>query len=295
MTNSFGLIALDMDGTLLRADKTIHPDTAEDIAAAAAAGIEVAYCTGRSPVELLPYVKDLPAMRYAIALSGAYVCDLDGGCIFERRIPQKLALRLAEEGERYGAMVQFLKSDRSIVRADLIPRMAEFHMAAFQTLYEQVATGVSDLTDGALSQNGVHKINIYFRNTEDRDKAYDALKDLPLTFALTENTMLEAGAAGVSKAEGLRALADHLHIPISATMAIGDSDNDIPVLQAAGFSVAMKNSEEKVIALCDAVTDDNENNGVGKAIRRYCLAACPDPGIVNGSASFPEAAGESEL
>ena len=67
MTNSFGLIALDMDGTLLRADKTIHPDTAEDIAAAAAAGIEVAYCTGRSPVELLPYVKDLPAMRYAIA------------------------------------------------------------------------------------------------------------------------------------------------------------------------------------------------------------------------------------
>ena len=168
-------------------------------------------------------------------------------------------------------------------------------MAAFQTLYEQVATGVSDLTDGALSQNGVHKINIYFRNTEDRDKAYDALKDLPLTFALTENTMLEAGAAGVSKAEGLRALADHLHIPISATMAIGDSDNDIPVLQAAGFSVAMKNSEEKVIALCDAVTDDNENNGVGKAIRRYCLAACPDPGIVNGSASFPEAAEETEL
>ena len=42
MTNSFGLIALDMDGTLLRADKTIHPDTAEDIAAAAATGIEVA-------------------------------------------------------------------------------------------------------------------------------------------------------------------------------------------------------------------------------------------------------------
>ena len=294
MMNSFELIALDMDGTLLRADKTIHPDTAADIAAAASAGIEAAYCTGRSPVELLPYVKELPAMRYAITLSGAYVCDFEGGCICERLIPQELALRLVEEGERHRAMVHILTADQSIVRADLIPRMAEFHMAAYQTLYERVATGVLDLAAEVLRHSGVHKINIYFRNAEDRDRAFDAIKDLPLTFALTENTMLEAGAAGVSKAEGLRALAEYLDIPISATMAIGDSDNDIPVLQAAGFSVAMKNSEEKVIALCDAVTDDNENNGGGKAIRKYCLAACSDPGIVNGSASFPEAAEESE-
>lgn len=274
MTYPFKLIALDMDGTLLRPDKTIHPDTAVDIAAAAAAGIEPAYCTGRSPVELLPYVEELPSMRYAIALSGAYVFHLESGCIFERRIPQELVLRLAEEEKRHGAMVHLLLSDRLVMRADLIPRMPEFHMSAYQALYERIATGVPDLTDEILRHSGVHKVNLCFRSPEDRQMAFETLQDLPLSFVFTEETMLEASAAGVSKAEGLRALAAHLGIPVSGTMAIGDSNNDISVLTAAGFSVAMKNAEETVAALCDAVTDDNENNGVGKAIRKYCLEAC---------------------
>ena len=75
----------------------------------------------------------------------------------------------------------------------------------------------------------------------------------------------------VSKATGLQALADYLHIPMDEIMAIGDGDNDRQVLECAGLSVAMANADDNIKALCDVITDDNDHDGVGKAIRKYCI------------------------
>lgn len=47
MKNAYKLIAVDMDGTLLQSDKTVHEDTVRDIQAAVDGGIPVVYCTGR--------------------------------------------------------------------------------------------------------------------------------------------------------------------------------------------------------------------------------------------------------
>ena len=58
-------------------------------------------------------------------------------------------------------------------------------------------------------------------------------------------------------------------IPMINVMAIGDGNNDRDMLKAAGFSVAMGNAWEDMKASCDAVTEDNDHNGVGKAIRKY--------------------------
>ena len=63
---TYKLIALDMDGTLLKSDKSIHADTARDIMQASKKGIYVVYCSGRAVPEILPYVSSLPTMRYAV-------------------------------------------------------------------------------------------------------------------------------------------------------------------------------------------------------------------------------------
>ena len=82
---------------------------------------------------------------------------------------------------------------------------------------------------------------------------------------------LEFTAQGVSKATGLRFLADYLGLTLAQTMAIGDSENDAEMLRAAGLGVAMGNAYPQVKALADAVTDDNESDGVAKAIQKYLL------------------------
>lgn len=82
---------------------------------------------------------------------------------------------------------------------------------------------------------------------------------------------LEFTAQGVSKATGLRFLTDFLGLSMEQVMAIGDSENDAEMLRAVGLGVAMGNASPSVKALADAVTDDNESDGVAKAIRNYLL------------------------
>ena len=81
---------------------------------------------------------------------------------------------------------------------------------------------------------------------------------------------------GVSKAEGLRRLAEKLGIAIEDTMAIGDSYNDLPMLKAAGHSVAMGNAVPEVKAVCDYETGRCEDFGFAQAIRELVLGGGSD-------------------
>ena len=94
------------------------------------------------------------------------------------------------------------------------------------------------------------------------------IKHLPLTFACPEEYTLEMTYEGVSKALGLEKLAEALGISMEETVGIGDGDNDRAVLEAVGLSVAMGNADPGLRDLCTLVTDDNDHNGVGKAIRK---------------------------
>lgn len=288
------LAALDMDGTLLRADKTLHPDTSGDLAAAKASGIEPVLCTGRSPLELYEYVRELPSIRYGICISGALVYDFRGRrTIYENPVSTGWIPFLNDIADRYDAMLHFLTPDRSIIRTGMIARMADFEMGAYQPMYRRIATEVPDMVEEGSKRRDIFKVNIYFRSVMDRDHARDdvfaklcseqSLRGsemnhngsgsseplLPLTVVRGEKTTLEITSVGVDKAEGMRILAQYLNIPMSETMSIGDSENDLTALQAAAVSVAMGNADEKIRALCDCVTEDNDHNGVGLALRRY--------------------------
>ncbi|MDO5703206.1 MAG: HAD hydrolase family protein, partial [Lachnospiraceae bacterium] len=88
--------------------------------------------------------------------------------------------------------------------------------------------------------------------------------------AYAVRTSLEMNAEGVTKASGLARLCGYLGITMDDVMGVGDSYNDRDFLEAVGLSVAMGNSVPEIRELCDEVTDDCSNNGVGAAIRRFC-------------------------
>jgi Cof subfamily protein (haloacid dehalogenase superfamily) len=93
------------------------------------------------------------------------------------------------------------------------------------------------------------------------------------SIAMTQSApdFIEIIAPGVSKAAGLMKLAELLNIDISETMAIGDANNDLPMLKAAGFSVAMGNATDDIKAVTDAVTGNCDDDGWAQAVSKYIL------------------------
>lgn len=268
MNRTYKMIAVDMDGTLLMSDKTIHPDSVRDIQTATEHGIYVVYCTGRALSELQPYFKILPTIKYAVCYSGAIVYDCkENKCIYRAEIEQKLIEKIVETAKKYKAMVHFLTEKESIVPASDVTHMVDFHMGVYQSMFMEITRKVRDMEEERKHHDFLTKVNIYFRSEEDRSNGYNELKQFPLTFAFAEKTSLEMTALQVTKATGLERLAERLQIPISQIVGIGDADNDRDMLRKVGFSVAMGNASDTIKDGCDFVTKDNDHNGVGAAIQ----------------------------
>lgn len=91
------------------------------------------------------------------------------------------------------------------------------------------------------------------------------------TFIDRGDGFFEVIPAGHSKASGMQFLMDYLKISRQNTIAIGDSTNDLPMLEFAGLSIGMKKSDATVLDTVDYVTDTVENDGIYKAMKHYHL------------------------
>ena len=270
--SDYKLIAFDMDGTLLNSEKKISEETQHMIQQAFEAGKEVILSTGRCMAELQDYLKILPGLRYAICVSGALVYDLkEKKKIFTRGIPLALAEQILEASKKEDTMVQVLTME-SIVQSDRISCMSRYGMGQYQSMFERITRKVDDIYAfyGEYIREA-EKINLYHRTVEDRERSRERLKALELELADAEETSLECSALGVTKGLGLQKLCEYLNIPMAQTIAVGDADNDIDILKAAGLSIAMGNANETVKGICDVVVSDCDHDGCAEAIRRYLL------------------------
>jgi hypothetical protein len=85
------------------------------------------------------------------------------------------------------------------------------------------------------------------------------------------NHFYEVVPTGHSKASGIQFLMDYFGVPQEDTIAIGDSSNDMPMLEFAGLSIAMKKSDAIVLTTADYITDTVENDGIYKAMKHFDL------------------------
>ena len=100
----------------------------------------------------------------------------------------------------------------------------------------------------------------------------EKLRELPLTFTCVTDSSLEINASGVSKAEGLKTLCARLAIEPAECIAVGDSENDEPMLKLCGLSAATANATDVVKAMADVLAPDCNNDPVAQIIDEYLLA-----------------------
>ena len=269
--SDYRLAAFDMDGTLLNSQKEIPASAIDACKRAAAAGKILALDTGRAVTELSFYPFGEMGIRYGSCACGTVIYDFELGKVLAvKTIPADLVPIIVEATRQEDLMLQVMVDGVSYVEAADVAQMEHFQMAVYQPLYEATTSYAEDIRAFALEHaHEINKMNMYHATPEGRARTQARLASLPLDFTWAETTSLEATPQGISKGTGLADLCSVLGIPISEAIGVGDTFNDIPMLQMAGLGIAMGNSNEAALQAAGAVVGDNDHDGIAEVIDKY--------------------------
>lgn len=267
-----GLIALDLDGTLLDDEKSLPEANRQALVRCAEMGIHIVPTTGRSADGIPQMVRELPGVNYAITTNGGVVVDLKNKKNLKRCVlSNEKTLELLEIISQYHVMYDPYVDGRGITQPQFIDHMKEYGLKKeLQKLVRETRDVVPNIM-GYLkeSKKEAEKVNIYLADVKDRELLRRELKKVPgIIISSSMYNNLEINAEGATKGEALLWLADYLHVDREGTLAFGDGENDVSMLQMAGIGVAMGNAEEQIRRAADQVTLTNVQNGVADAICR---------------------------
>lgn len=172
---------------------------------------------------------------------------------------EELASRIIEGLDRYGIDVVLEASE------DLYSKAPE---EMFTDLYREYAKGLIQRypTKPIDAKKPFDKFFAYADEQKKMD-AFRALFEEELDFVDRENGFYEVVPKGYSKATAMQLLAEKLHFSMEDTVAIGDSNNDFPMLACANTSIAMRNSSQAVLDMADYVTTDVMKDGIWNALK----------------------------
>ncbi len=269
------LVTVDMDGTLLDNNSKISRKSLDIIAKAQSQGIIFSICTGRFFENISILAKDYGLDCPLISLNGGKTAlSPFGECITSYMMPKESAMatfwRLEELDAHYfvfgeGFVAISHQGDMHHSQKDFGIRMETEANTSYYYGKEACEQGIG---------RGIFKFYIHANNDSQRLTRIRAgllgIRDVNLTQSSSSN--IEIMPLGIDKGKGVRDLAEYFHIPLAEVMAIGDQDNDVSMLRAAGLSVAMGNATPEVKALADIVTLSNAKDGAAAAIERYALS-----------------------
>lgn len=273
---SIRMILLDLDGTLLTSGKRLSDGNRAALEEAAARGIHIVPSSGRFYGGMPQAVRELPFVRYVVAINGAQVYDAKEDRILRRsEIPAEDADRLFQRMEELPVLYDcFIDGGGCMDRRHYGQVAAFIRDPEIRRLVLELRRPVEDLR-GYVRRTGcpVQKTQMFFRDAAARDAEMERMiRDFPdMSVTSSVPTNIEINAKSASKGEGLLFLCRHLGIDPRDTMACGDGSNDLSMLRSAGVGVAMANADPLLLAAADYVTDSNDSDGVAKAVRRFCL------------------------
>lgn len=252
------LLAIDLDGTLLRTDGTVSARSRRALSQARTAGVIVLLATARPPRDVLPLHGVLDLLGPAVCISGAFVYDFARGeTLRHAPLAAEIATRSVERGR------------------EALPGIAFAAEVGWRYFHEPNYTASHSRPDDAVCADAASWV------------------DQPVTKLLARHPDAGSGeiAAVLEEILGEEALVEHLDASFSAVVArdatkpaavslvceragiapdevvaFGDMPIDIPMFEWAGMSVAMANAAPSVLEAAQRVTTSNDEDGVALVV-----------------------------
>jgi Cof subfamily protein (haloacid dehalogenase superfamily) len=268
------LLVVDIDGTLVNSNGVISAGDKEALKRARELGVHVALSTGRGLQATMGVIAQLSLDSYHISFDGALVSKLASGEeISVRPIQKETVRRMVEVAHNQQVDLELFTVDGYFVERETWSTDA--HRDFFGVHHTLVEF------DHIWERERVIKGGLVSTSPEERARAnrfclqFGSL--LHFSYARTPAfpgaDFINILTPGVSKGNALAVLANHLNIPLSQVMAIGDGSNDISLLSTAGLAIAMGNAPDEVKAQADYITLDVDDSGVAAALRKFVSAA----------------------
>ena len=269
---SYRAIVLDVDGTLVDDQGTIRPKTLQRLRDVERRGVRVMVATGRSEMGVLPILRELGLDTPAVVFNGAGVyCPVEERLI-ELRILGKRAVRHALEFAREEDLLAM------VVRAGrkFATRPRDDH--------ERQAVGLLEALElvprEELPSQALVRVSVFSRRHGDADQfaaTFSAcLEDrvyltwFPLNVLADQRgnalQVIDVQPDCGGKREALRLLDERYAIAPEEVVCVGDASNDVPMLEAAGLGVAMRNGMPSALEAADRVIGDNNTDALADLV-----------------------------
>jgi len=270
----YRLLALNIDGTLLRSNGRLQASTKEAIDFVKEKEVYVTLVTNRHFQSAKKLAKALKLDSFLVTHGGAFISENLDEPFYEKRLSEDLTFNLVQVLENFNCNIRltherFSIGNRKKIASNLLSKSI-LNTSDSMFYPVQFVDSLGDtLRDEPVSAT---KIDVHFKYDEEKEEAekliQEAFDEVDLKTS-SKSKSFEIVRKGVSKENGLRALASHLKIPLHETVAIGDSDDDIEMIKSAGLGVAMWNAPFEVKHAADWVTRSNNQQGVAYMVKEH--------------------------
>lgn len=268
---TYKMIVLDMDDTLLQDDHTISPRTKSSLIDAQKKGVKVVLASGRPTYAMWDAAKELQLEDF-----GSFILSFNGAkitnCktkeeIFSSTLSANTVHKLYDLSKREDVWIHTYAEDTIITEQN--------------NPFTEIEAQITGLPINVVSsfvetiQNPVVKVLMVKEEThlKDVERKLQAELEQELSVMRSKPFFLEFTEKGVTKGTSLALLIDKLDITREEVIAIGDSYNDLAMIEFAGLGVAMGNSPDDIKAIANYTTDSNNHDGVAKVVEKFVLEA----------------------
>lgn len=263
----------DFDGTIYNSNGEITKETVSAVNAFINRGGTFCICTGRMTASIRLLLNKFSLNRgYVISYNGAEITNIETGeKLYKNHIDTENAVKILEYAEKMNFQVLVYPND-VITTAKLTPQVEEYFQ--LNGIPGQIINGkVSEY----IKNNQLTTGKALFLTGGDSNVTQRILKDLPLIlgseFNITNSNKFHVDIMrkDVSKGETIKIFAKTISKSLDKLICFGDEMNDASMMKVANLAAVMQNGSELLKKEADIIIDSCDNDGVRKAIEKYCI------------------------
>lgn len=264
------LIASDLDDTLLDQDSRLSEENKQVVRTVVEQGVTFTIATGRMFQATVPYAKELGLSEEQplICYNGALIKRVSGEVLYHRPLPVDLAVKISNYGQEKGWTLNLYYED------ELYVSVLNETVKTYASFVDVAVEAVGDLGEFVTAGNKEISKILVISEPEETPGRIRELKKLvgdKVQVTRSRDKFIEITSAEAHKGAALLWLAQSMGLTAEQVMAIGDSGNDITMLQVAGLGVAVENAHFSAKEVADFATVSNSENGVAQALRQFVL------------------------